>query len=145
MSYCKTLEAAGAVIHCFEEFGSYQGDWLALVTYQGKTGWVNGSYGSCSGCDSFQAEFGYYDEPENTYEEWKTSWRREEDEDLSIERYEFVKQDFLHRYSEFGEGYLESLMTQQEIEKHLSENLDWDMSAQEMLDFVIANNRELYN
>ena len=42
MSYQKALEAAGAVVHRFEEFGSYQGDWWALVTHGDKTGWVNG-------------------------------------------------------------------------------------------------------
>lgn len=57
--YEGSLKAAGAEVHIFEEFGDYQGSWYAKVTYQGKTGWVTGSYGSCSGCDSFQAEFDY--------------------------------------------------------------------------------------
>ena len=59
MSYQEALEAAGATVHAFEFFGSYQGDWWAKVTYNGETGWVHGSYGSCSGCDAFEAEFGF--------------------------------------------------------------------------------------
>src|SRR5689334_4678174 len=57
MSYCGALEIAGATVERFKEFGSYQGDWWAKVTYNNQTGWVNGSYGSCSGCDAFQGEF----------------------------------------------------------------------------------------
>lgn len=60
-NYENAIKLAGAEIHCFKEFSSYQGDWLAKVTYQGKTGWIKGSYGSCSGCDAYEAEFGYDD------------------------------------------------------------------------------------
>lgn len=60
MGYREALEAAGAVVHEYEQFGSYQGDWWARVTYQDKTGWVSGSYGSCSVCDAFEGEFGWY-------------------------------------------------------------------------------------
>jgi len=58
-SYQGSLKAAGAKVHAFEEFGDYQGTWWAKVTYNGKTGWVSGGYGSCSGCDAFQGEFVY--------------------------------------------------------------------------------------
>lgn len=63
MGYQGCLEAAGAVVHDFEYFGDYQGTWLAYVTYGGKQGIVSGFYGSCSGCDAFEAEFSYaYDD-----------------------------------------------------------------------------------
>lgn len=62
MSYRKALELSGAKIFEFEEFGTYSGDWYALIEYNGVIGIVRGNYGSCSGCDSFLAEFGY-DEP----------------------------------------------------------------------------------
>lgn len=55
MPYRSALEAAGYVVLDFAEFGSYQGDWLAHTTQ----GIVHGFYGSCSGCDSFEAEFGW--------------------------------------------------------------------------------------
>ena len=61
MGYEQAIEKAGATVHCFEHFGSYQGEWWAKVTNQGKTGWISGYYGSCSGCDAYEAEFGYED------------------------------------------------------------------------------------
>src|SRR5574340_1404036 len=62
MSYQEAMEAAGAEVVAFEQFGSYQGAWRAKVRYKGETGWVQGSYGSCSGCDAFEAEFGWYED-----------------------------------------------------------------------------------
>lgn len=59
MGYREALEAAGATVLEFEEFGSYQGDWLALVEFKGQCGFVKGAYGSCSGCDAFEDEIGY--------------------------------------------------------------------------------------
>jgi len=59
MGYRTAMEAAGATVLAYESFGSYQGDWFALVVYGGKTFWVHGSYGSCSGCDAFCAEFDF--------------------------------------------------------------------------------------
>lgn len=59
MSYSEAMEAAGAEVLEYESFGSYQGDWWALVRYQGQVGWVSGDFGSCSGCDAFDAEFSW--------------------------------------------------------------------------------------
>ena len=80
MSYEMCLVKAGAKVLAFQEFGDYQGSWYALVEYNGERGWVEGSYGSCSGCDAFEAEFwdAYKDTP-----------------------------DLEERYAEFGRGYLE--------------------------------------
>lgn len=61
--YHRSLEAAGATVIAYKTFGSYQGDWLALVEYNGQRGWVHDYYGSCSGCDAFEASFGW-DKPE---------------------------------------------------------------------------------
>lgn len=69
MSYQEALEAAGAEVHDFKEFGCYQGEWYAYVTYQGETGVVTGSYGSCSGCDAFDAEFGWEDSKKDDYQQ----------------------------------------------------------------------------
>jgi len=99
------MEAAGAVVEIFEEFGSYQGEWWAKVSYGGKIGWVNGSYGSCSGCDAFEAEFG---------------WDDPSDEKLA----------------EFGRGYLDNIMTQDEAIKSASQYIEWDMDAKKMVDFI---------
>ena len=50
MSYQEALQASGVDVHAFESFGSYQGTWLAHVTYAGETGLIEGSFGSCSPC-----------------------------------------------------------------------------------------------
>lgn len=43
----------------YQQFGSYSGEWLMLAT-DGETYFLyKGSYGSCSGCDSYEAEFAY--------------------------------------------------------------------------------------
>lgn len=40
----------------YEEFGSYQGEWLMLARGDKDFLFYKGSYGSCSGCDSYEAE-----------------------------------------------------------------------------------------
>lgn len=90
INYEMTLEKAGARIIAFKEFGSYQGTWLALVENNGETGIIEGSYGSCSGCDACQAEFDEWNQPiekngkyykdygdeEITEEEWNEYWKK---------------------------------------------------------------------
>lgn len=112
MSYKQALEAAGAQVVSFQEFGSYQGDWFAKVVYQGKTGWVSGYYGSCSGCDAFEAEFGWNDDE---------------------------KPDYQTRLATFGKEYLDDIKTQEEAEAKAAKNLSWDIDAEEMLKFIREN------
>ena len=64
MGYCEAMEFAGAEVLEYQSFGSYQGDWFAKVLFEGKIGWVHGSYGSCSHCDAFESEFDYDRGPE---------------------------------------------------------------------------------
>lgn len=133
MGYQKCMELAGANVILFERFGSYQGDWWAKVEYEGKTGWVTGSYGSCSGCDAFEAEFGFeshYEDEEN-YEGYHDCYDLKD----GCEKCEELK----NKMAEFGEQYLDDIMSQEEAEEKASENLDWDMDAQEMIDFIKAN------
>lgn len=111
-SYHGVLEMAGATVHAFQDFGSYQGDWLAKVTYNGVTGWIKDSYGSCSGCDSFESESGY---EQRTKNEWK---------EFSIK---------------FCKDYLEDIRTYEDMLKMCSENLDWDMEAKDMIKFLEEN------
>jgi len=110
-NYAKALEAAGAKVLLFKEFGSYQGDWLALVVLPDRSGWVRGSFGSCSGCDAFESEFGWKDE-------------KEDPEEYNI------------KLKAFGENYLEQIMNDEEALKEVSRNLDWDTDAQGMVDFI---------
>lgn len=111
MSYEEALRAAGCEVIEFEEFGSYQGEWLALVEIDGERGVVEGCYGSCSGCDSFQAEFGWNDDERDDYQE---------------------------RLADFGRGYLPALPFEHYI-KQFEEKCasEWaDSEDQEMLDTV---------
>lgn len=140
MGYRKTLEKAGAIVHCFKEFGSYQGTWLAKVTFENETGWVEGYYGSCSGCDAFQAEFGYFDLPTMKDGKWyrNNNWW-DEDDVITEEEALAETKNYNDRMCNFGKTYLTRLYSQNEIEQKASENIDWDSSVEDMLKFVKDN------
>lgn len=137
-SYEGALEAAGAVVHAFQEFGSYQGDWWARVTYEGVTGWVRGCYGSCSGCDSLQSEFDYDNEPAETFEIWaeRLCWRDEPQERITPEIYAEAVSAFRDRYAAFGRGYLDDILTQEQAEAQARESADWDSEGDRILAFI---------
>lgn len=62
MGYKEALVAAGATVTDFASFGSWQGDWFAVCEVAGERRLVHGWFGSCTGCDAFEAEFGLSDE-----------------------------------------------------------------------------------
>ena len=109
MGYQMCLEKAGANVLDFKYFGSYQGDWLAFVEYKGEKGIVQGSYGSCSHCDSFESEFGYSEQPEikdgKFYKNGNT-WN--DDNACTEEEYNEAVEEYEERLSDFGKTYLES-------------------------------------
>lgn len=109
MGYKSALEAAGAEVLAFQSFGSYQGDWWALVRVDGVTGWVHGSYGSCSHCDAFEAEFDYDAE---------------------------TKPNYRAALASFGSTYLTHLMTTDAALGEASRDLDWDLDAEYMVGWV---------
>lgn len=110
--YASSLWASGVKVLAFEAFGSYQGDWWAKVQFpNGEIYFVNGSYGSCSGCDSFQAEFDYSDNEQP---------------------------DYLHRLKEFGRDYLTDCRTFDQALEEASKDLEWDTDAQTMVDWIMA-------
>ena len=131
MSYQEAMQAAGAEVHEFQEFGSYQGDWCAKVTYNGQTGWVTGSYGSCSNCDAFEGEFGYSSHDCNGDVCYSPFYGNNEFRD-GCETCQSLKERFI----KFGQEYLECIMSQEMAEENASKNLEWDMDAQNMLDFI---------
>jgi len=112
MGYKESLQAAGAKIVDFGYFGSWEGNWWALVMYEGRTGWIHDYFGSCSVCDAYEAEFG---------------WDREDAE---------TEEERFKRLVEFGKTYLDDLMTQEQAEKRAGRDLDWDLDAEDMLEFV---------
>lgn len=128
MGYEKALEKAGCKILDFKEFGSYQGTWLAFVEYNGEKGIVEGSYGSCSGCDSFQAEFDYTDEPtEKDGKYYKTYWADEDDE-ITKEEYEELLKTAETKLADFGRSYLSGGLYGKEHYQNRLSNLkedDW--------------------
>lgn len=114
--YHWALEKACATVHAFKEFGSYQGDWYAKVSYEGKDGWSQGSYGSCSGCDSFQAELSSdYDENYS---------------DLGYRKESVIK---------FGKEYLEEIVSKEDALKEAKRNIEWDMDAENIVKFMEDN------
>jgi hypothetical protein len=128
MSYREALEAAGAKVLVFQEFGSYQGDWWAKVQLGDKLGWINGGYGSCSSCDAFEAEFGWGDgqtiNGKYVYEA--------DPEHPNHEAY-------MAKLKAFGGEYLDRIVSQDEAVKEASRNLDWDTDAEEMVKFLRDN------
>jgi glutaredoxin len=132
--YQSALEAAGATVLAFKEFGSYQGEWWAKVRHKRKTRWVCGSYGSCSGCDAFEAEFGYN---EDRCEEHRYDW--EDEKSPACDACKAAKASATEKLAKFGAVYLEDTKTQSEAEKEALRNLDWDSDAQPMVDWLRAN------
>lgn len=121
MDYKDALEAAGAIIHDYIEFGDYQGSWFAIVSYKGSGGLIRGSYGSCSGCDAFQAEF--MDEYENL-----------SDKELK------------EKLKEFGKGYLNNeIFTFEEAIKEFNNYVSWDTESQDVLDWLNKNKKIFHN
>ena len=108
--YAVALKAAGAELLAFGEWGSYQGDWVAHVRYKGREGFVRGWYGSCSGCDAFQAEMGWDD----------------------------TEPDYQERLVAFGANYLEELHTKEELLAEFVPQAQWDMDADKIVAWLNA-------
>jgi hypothetical protein len=101
MSYECALTAAGCNVVEFHCFGSYQGDWYAMIEIDGQKGVVTGCYGSCSYCDAFEGEFGWNDSE---------------------------KQDYQERLADFGKTYLPALPAEHfisPIRKTAEDGNDW--------------------
>jgi len=109
MSYREALEAAGARVLAFEHFGSWQGEWVALVEYKSEVGWVQGSFGSCSHCDSFEAEFGWGAEDEDDYQQ---------------------------RLASFGESYLGGLQSTDAVVASFDDQSNWDTDSEQAASWI---------
>jgi hypothetical protein len=103
MSYKNALKAAGANILEFQSFGDWQGSWAALVEYNGERGWVQGSFGSCTHCDAFQAEFGWDDDKDEDYQQ---------------------------RLANFGQTYLNLLESTDYTARKFERDASWDVEAE---------------
>jgi hypothetical protein len=132
MAYKEALEAAGAEVLAYQEFGSYQGDWWAKIRYEGQENWVHGFFGSCSVCDAFMSEFGY-DSDKCVDHEFESSPR--EDCQACVEERAFYHTKLI----EFGLRYIEDAMTQEKAIEVASRDIEWDLDANFMVDFISSN------
>lgn len=108
--YEQALEAAGVKVLDFKSFGSYQGEWWAKVQFPNdEIYFVPGYYGSCSGCDAFEGEFGWSDRDKENYPE---------------------------RLKNFGRDYLTDCYTLEQAIEYSSRNLEWDTDAEEMVTWL---------
>lgn len=128
MGYHEALNAAGAEVLEFKEFGSYQGDWWAFVSYQGTKGWVHGYFGSCDYCDSFQAEFGY-----NCDKCEKHKWDCEPNNCKACKK---AQKEYANKLERFGKNYLDNILTTKEAVKKAYANIAWDGDVKAMVDFI---------
>lgn len=143
MGYSEALEAAGCKVIDFQEFGSYQGTWLAYVKYNGEKGIVEGSYGSCSGCDAFQAEFGYGDAPtEHDGKYYKSEYYWDDDDEITKEEYDKLKSEEEKKLKDFGLSYLTGgLYSKTHYENKLAvlDSEDWfDEETKEECEWAIS-------
>ena len=111
MSYKSSLEAAGATVLHYKEFGTYQGDWFAVVSYKNVKGLVHGAFGSCTGCDAFKAEmedFYYSDLPENRQAKLEA----------------------------LGQRYLKLTISIEEAMAYVQRSVSWDLGAKDMSEWI---------
>lgn len=133
MSYEQALTAAGATVHASEHFGSYQGEALADLTYEGRRGILSFGFGSCSGCDSWEAFEGYGDNescPDHKYEYNSSVTDR-------CVLCGVAKALWQSRVADFGRDMLNGVMfTTAELARYreqLVEQTEWDHDAQAQL------------
>lgn len=115
MSYETALQAAGANIKEFRTFGDYQGTWIAHLS---DNTFIVGYYGSCSGCDAFEAEF-------------RSSYMYDVEEGAA--------NDYNERLIKFGESYLTGAYTREEFlnkYKDCNEDYEWDMESKEIREWI---------
>ena len=115
MSYEEAFSAVpGVKVEWCEYLGSYQGRLLAKITVEGLEGprYIIDYYGSCSGCDAYEAEFGY--SFDNTPPE---------------------------KLAEFGKPYVDAALTLDEVLQELMPKPGgwYDTDMKEGLDKVLAD------
>lgn len=126
MGYAESIEANGLKVVEFKEFGSYQGTWIAKLD-DGRV--IEGSYGSCSGCDAFQAEFDSYGDTEDHIHDGKA-------ESYYSPEYQGAVagcakcDDFQRRLKTFGSSYAAGAIPLAQLieiyEKKVTSDYSWD-------------------
>ena len=113
--YTELFEFVGAKVLSYQEFGSYSGIWFAKVEYKSTVGWIEGSYGCCSGCDLIH--------------------------DLLNKLQSSSKEECEMKYKEVGENYLDTILNQEDVESVIySYSILEELSLiEEALSFVKQN------
>ena len=148
MGYITTLEKAGAKVIASKFLGSYQGTWGAICDYKGQRVMAVGSFGSCSYCDAFEAEFETYSSSDEVRMDKETGkyyrgWFMDEDSEITKEQYDAGIAALDKRYCEFGETYLRNPETKESIQKRidyynsLSDDDYFDYEERELYDWAI--------
>ena len=141
MSYKEALEAAGAEVELFEEFGSYQGDWYARVKINGERKWIHGYFGSCSGCDAFEHEFSSYGS-ESYYSDGNGCEKHRYQDNTTCEDCIALQAKYNVRLAKFGKTQLleNDSWTQEEVERELNtDRLEWDEDSVKALAWIREN------
>ena len=117
-NYREALEAAGATLLDFGEFGTWEGNWIAHLA-DGR--FVEGAFGSCSGCDAFESEFGLLD--------YGCDAHCRPNEICG----ECAKKaaNYARRLAIFGQTYLDSAEDYESIRQRFLEQSEWDYDAKE--------------
>lgn len=118
--YDDLLRWHGAAVLAYQKFGSYQGDWYALVEWEGRRFWIHDYYGSCSGCDALESETGYH---------YHYSYKKYPNPCPECGKIE-------HNFHALARGYLGSPMTYEEVIAYAAKNGAWDVSAEEMVSWI---------
>lgn len=131
MDYRDALEATGAVVLACDRFGSYQGDLLAKIEYQGEIRFIRSYYGSCSGCDSFQGEFGY---------DCDGCWEHPYSPVDDCLGCASQKQMVAKRLAEFGVRMIDSYERDyRDLLTEFEKDSEWDSGAGDVLKWLSAN------
>ena len=101
--------ARGQDVVLYTEFGSYQGEWLMMAKDRDQFYVYKGYYGSCSGCDSFEAWRDYGSE-DITLTKAKTFLDRKDGEDY-------------HSFIEIPNGTMMNLVQNGSLEKVMPKNI----------------------
>jgi hypothetical protein len=142
MGYGEALQAAGARLIDYRAFGDYQGSWWAKVAWRGQIGFVHGAFGSCSGCDAFEAEFGDREAHAHGFARMadvaELARRRASDPQVELAAATLENRclDCLalaDRLACFGENYLDGLMTAEAAIAAVTPNVEWDHDASEVV------------
>lgn len=129
MSYQEALEAAGANVELFETFGSYQGEWIAKI---GPNEYVMGTYGSCSGCDAFESEFGWDRDGHCEKHCYEYGTNVHETCSNCIEGAKLYQQ----RLADFGKTYLDTSYTKEELLKQFEDRGYIGEDDQELINWL---------